>query len=326
MPEDLARYKGRFDAGWDTLREERLARMRGMGILSPDWELTARDPGVPPWESAENKEWQAARMEAYAAQIDRMDQGIGRVVEALRRKGALDNTLIVFLADNGGCAEEVREQWRSNMLRMRIGSETTWDGQPVQYGNRPEFMPGGQDTYQSCGVPWANVQNTPFRLYKHWVHEGGISTPFIVHWPAGIEAKGEFRTRPAQLPDVMATFLDVAGATYPETYAGEDIQALEGFTMVPLFRNEPYGREVLVWEHEGNKAIRRGKWKLVRRYPGQWELFDMDADRSETHNLSANYPELVSELAGLWDEWAERCGVMPWEDLLALRKAKREAR
>jgi arylsulfatase len=326
MPEDLARYKGRFDAGWDTLREERLARMREMGVLSPDWELTERDPAVPPWDEAENKEWQAARMEAYAAQIDRMDQGIGRVVEALQRNGALDNTLIVFLADNGGCAEEIGEQWRGNMLRMRIGSETTWDGQPVEYGNRPEFMPGGQGTYQSCGVPWANVQNTPFRLYKHWVHEGGISTPFIVHWPAGIEAKGEFRTQPAQLPDVMATFLDVADAPYPETYAGEEIQPLEGFTMAPLFRGEPYGREVLVWEHEGNKAIRRGKWKLVRRYPGEWELFDMDADRSEMHDFSAEHPGLVAELAGLWSEWADRCGVVPWEDLLALRKAKREAR
>jgi len=324
-PEDLARYRGRFDAGWDTLREERLARMQSMGILAADWELTERDPSVPPWDEAENKEWQAARMEAYAAQIDRMDQGIGRVVQALERNGALANTLIVFLADNGGCAEEIGEQWRDNMLGMRIGSATTWDGQPVQYGNRPALMPGGQNTYQSCGVPWANVQNTPFRLYKHWVHEGGIATPFIVHWPAGIAARGEFREQPAQLPDVMATFLEVAHADYPDTYANQPIQPLEGFSMVPSFGGNRNEREVLAWEHEGNKAVRRGDWKLVRRYPGEWELFNMAADRSEMHDRATEHPALVAELARIWDTWAERCGVVPWEDLLTARRARRAA-
>ncbi|MBT7164108.1 MAG: sulfatase-like hydrolase/transferase, partial [Victivallales bacterium] len=302
-----------------------LARMQSMGILAADWELTERDPSVPPWDEAENKEWQAARMEAYAAQIDRMDQGIGRVVQALERNGALANTLIVFLADNGGCAEEIGEQWRDNMLGMRIGSATTWDGQPVQYGNRPALMPGGQNTYQSCGVPWANVQNTPFRLYKHWVHEGGIATPFIVHWPAGIAARGEFREQPAQLPDVMATFLEVAHADYPDTYANQPIQPLEGFSMVPSFGGNRNEREVLAWEHEGNKAVRRGDWKLVRRYPGEWELFNMAADRSEMHDRATEHPALVAELARIWDTWAERCGVVPWEDLLTARRARRAA-
>ncbi len=326
LPEDLAKYRGRFDAGWDVLREERLTRMRELGILSPAWDLSERDPKVPPWTEVVHQEWQARRMEVYAAQIDRMDQGIGRVVAALERNGALANTLIVFLADNGGCAEELGEPSRQYMIQERIGCATTWDGQPVQYGNRPEFMPGGQDTYQSCGVPWANVQNTPFRLYKHWVHEGGISTPFIVHWPAGIAAQGELCHQPAQLPDVMATFLDVAGASYPATYAGETIQPLEGFSMVPCFQNEPYGREVLVWEHEGNKAVRRGKWKLVCRHPNAWELFDMDSDRSELRDLSARHPELVAELAAKWDAWAQRCSVLPWEDVLAARRAKRAAK
>lgn len=323
LDEDIARYRGRFDAGWDILREQRLERMIDMGIISPDWRLTERDPRVPPWEDTENKAWECRRMEVYAAQIDRMDQGIGRVVEALRRHGKLDNTLIVFLADNGGCAEEVGEGWANNMVRLRIGNPETWAGRPVHYGNNPAYMPGHQDTYQSCGIPWANLQNTPFRLYKHWVHEGGIATPFIMHWPGGIEACGELRTQPAQLPDVMATFCDVARADYPTRFAGHDIQPCEGFSLVPTFENRLYDRDALYWEHEGNKAIRRGKWKLVCKYPGNWELYDMETDRTETEDLAARNPDIVTELSELWNHWAARCSVMPWENLLQLRKERK---
>jgi arylsulfatase A-like enzyme len=318
-PEDIARYAGRYDAGWDALREERLQRMIELGILDPGSELTARDPSQPPWEEAENKAWQARRMEVYAAQVDRMDGGIARVIAALEETEQLDNTLILFLADNGGCAEELELTW--SWLR----EQTTRDGRPVLGGNDPAVMPGGEDTYQSYGVPWANLSNTPFREYKHWVHEGGIATPLIVHWPAGIADRGALRRAPAQLPDIMATCLDVARAVYPDEYNGQAIQPLEGSSLRPCFAKETKVRETLYWEHEGNAAVRHGRWKLVRKHPGPWELYDMDADRSELHDLAAWHPDKVGELEGLYQDWAKRCHVLPWETLRQQRAQRKEA-
>jgi arylsulfatase A-like enzyme len=313
LPEDLDRYRGRFDAGWDVLREERLERMVAEGIVDARCRLTERDPSQPPWEEAAHKAWQSRRMEVYAAQIDRMDQGIGRIIAALEATGQLDNTLVVFLADNGGCAEEVQSQWFRNPEASEIAQARTRDGRSVQFGNDPDHMPGGEETYQSYGVPWANVSNTPFRLYKHWVHEGGIATPLIVHWPERVKAKGELRHQPAQLPDLMATFIDVAGASYPAEHNGQPIHPLEGYSLTPIFDNHANDREALYWEHEGNAALRRGRWKLVRRWPGPWELYDMEADRTERNDLAAASPEVMRELAGMWQEWAERCDVVPWE-------------
>ncbi len=311
--EDIARYAGRYDGGWDALREERLRRMIELGILDPGSELTARDPSQPPWEDAEHKAWQARRMEVYAAQVDRMDQGIGRVVATLAETGQLENTLILFLADNGGCAEEItpKNNW----------GQKTRDGGPVRVGNDPSVMPGAEDTWQSYGVPWANVSNTPFREYKHWVHEGGIATPLIAHWPAGMAARGELRRSPAQLPDIMATCLDVAGADYPETFNGHAIQPLEGCTLRPCFERDTAVRETLYWEHEGNCAVRRGRWKLVRKHPGPWELYDMESDRSEIHDLAARHPEQVNALISLYEKWAQRCQVLPWDELQKRRAA-----
>jgi arylsulfatase A-like enzyme len=319
-PEDIAKYKGRFDAGWDRLREERLARMIGLGLLPEGSELTARDPTQPPWDAAEHKAWQARRMEVYAAQIDRMDQGIGRVLAALEETGQLENTLILFLADNGGCAEELTEDWGDwGFLR----NQKTRDGRDVQLGNDPAVMPGAEDTYQSYGVPWANLSNTPFREYKHWVHEGGIATPLIVHWPAGIAARGELRRTPMQLPDVMATCLDVAGAAYPREYNGNTIQPLEGYSLRPCFERDTSDREALYWEHEGNRAVRQGRWKLVSKHPGDWELYDMECDRSELHDLAARHPDRVAGMAALYETWARRCNVLPWEDVKRIRQEKR---
>jgi len=254
-----------------------------------------------------------------------MDQGIGRITQTLRDNGQWENTLIVFLADNGACAERIGPKLGEGARRGTIPYATgsTSDGRDVCFGNNPEVMPGTEDTYQSCGVPWANVSNTPFRLYKHWVHEGGISTPFIVHWPAGIEARNEFRDQPAQLPDVMATFLDVADTPYPSSHHGHAIKPLEGFSMAPTFADAPPTRDGLYWEHEGNKAVRRGQWKLVCRHPGDWELYDMLADRSEMQDLAASKPELVAELGALHDAWAARCGVVPWQELQQHRKSRR---
>lgn len=320
-PEDIAKYRGRFDAGWDALRGERRKRMVEMSIIHEDWALTDRDPDVPAWNEASDKEWNVRRMEVYAAQIDRMDQGIGRIFQALKETGQWENTLIVFLADNGGCAEELHERIGHWAVHLEpVGTAKTRDGRDIQYGNDPTVMPGGEETYQSYGIPWANLSNTPFRLYKHWVHEGGIATPFIVQWPAGIETQNEWRHQPAQLPDVMATFLDVAGVEYPTRHQGKEIKPLEGFSMRPTFQNQPHNRDVLYWEHEGNKAVRRGQWKLVSRHPDGWELYDMEADRTEMNDLLTEQPEIANELMTLYDDWAERCNVMPWDDLMDRRQ------
>ncbi len=316
---DIARYNGRFDDGWDALREARITRMKEMGILDPIWELSDRDPDVVPWEEEENKEWQVRRMEVYAAQIDRMDQCIGRIMGALKETDQRENTLIVFLSDNGACAEELIPSWMDWLSRGGGGMALTRDGRPVRCGNSPDIMPGDENTYCSYGLPWANVSNTPFRRYKHWVHEGGIATPFIVHWPAGIAARGELRHQAAQLPDVMATFLAVAGTDYPETYEGRTVKPLEGYSMVRTFTNQSHEREVLCWEHEGNQAVRRGKWKLVCKYGGTWELYNMEIDRSEIHDVAHVHPGIVHDLATEYATWAERCGVLPWDQLLEIR-------
>jgi arylsulfatase len=265
-------------------------------------------------------------MEVYAAQIDRMDQGIGRIVRTIERAGALENTLILFLADNGGCAEELGAGFADRGLK-RSGRERTRDGRAVRAGNDPQIMPGGEDTYQSCGVPWANVSNTPFRLYKHWVHEGGIATPLIVHWPAEVKTGGELRRRPGQLPDVMATCVDVSGAKYPKEHDGREVLPLEGHSLMPIVKGDrPNGREALYWEHEGNCAVRRGKWKLVKRHPGDWELYDMEADRTETVDLAGERPDLVDDLAKMYVAWAGPRNVVPWADLTAHRKRRRNGR
>ncbi len=326
--EDIDKYLGRFDRGWDILRQQRLQRMRQMGILDINWQLSDRDPSQPPWEKAEFKEWNCRRMEVYSAQIDRMDQGIGRIIRALEDTGQLDNTLIMFLADNGGCAEELGGPPTPGKARVQevntdISTSLTSDGQPVYHGNDPTIMPGPETTYQSYGVPWANLSNTPFREYKHWVHEGGIGTPLIAHWPAGISARGELRHQPAQLPDIMATCLEVSSAEYPTEYKGHKIQPLEGHSLTSIFSDKDNGKEVLYWEHEGNQAVRRGKWKLVSKHPHDWELYNIEIDRTELNDLSAQYPAVVAELSSLYQIWADRCQVEPWQNITTGRHSRK---
>ncbi|AOB31322.1 arylsulfatase [Bordetella sp. H567] len=327
--EDIAKYKGRFDAGWDDLRAERLRRLVKSGILKDIWKLSDRDPTQPPWDEAQEKAWLLRCMEVYAAQIDRMDQGIGRILRALEETGQLDNTLVIFLADNGACAEDIPENVTVDELvnKLMIAKSHTRDGKPVRFGNDPSIMPGPEDTYQSYGTAWANLSNTPFRLYKHWIHEGGISTPLICHWPQGIAEKGGIRHTPGYLPDIMATIIDITGATYPADWEGNPIAPLEGTSLRPAFDGDTGGgtgrgveRPPMFWEHEGNAAVRIGKWKLVRKYPGPWELYDMDADRTEMHDLAATHPERVQDMAARYEEWARRCGVIPREKILELMK------
>ncbi len=325
--EDIAKYHGVFDDGWDEVRKRRWQRMVDMGIIQERWRLSERDSRIEPWLDTEHKEWQARRMEVFAAQIDRMDQGIGRILSTLKKIGQWDNTMIVFLSDNGGCTEELRDDYIGRRVRNGIsilGTPKTRDGRDVRFGNVPSNIPGNEDTYVSYGVPWANVSDTPFRLYKRWVHEGGIAAPFIVHWPEGIWAKGELRHQPAQLPDIMPTLLDVAKADYPATYNGRNIKPAEGFSMRPTFTNQPHNRKILYWEHEGNRAVRKGRWKLVSDFPGNWELYDMEADRTELNDLSNNHPEIVQELKELYDAWAAKCNVKPWDEIMASRKLKFE--
>ena len=325
LPEDIARYKGRYDKGWDVLRAERHKRMIKMGIVEGKWKITERDSRVPPWEQAKRKQWHARRMEVYAAMVDCMDQGIGRIVSELKKTGNLDNTLIFFLADNGGCAEEygsrgpvrpdpskkvVLKPMDKNELQRDMQPKVTRDGRPVRTGEG--VMPGPADTYIAYGRPWANSSNTPFRLYKHWVHEGGISTPLIVHWPAVVKARGRLRHQPGHLVDIMATCVDVADAKYPGEYKGHKITPAEGRSLAPAFGNKQIEREALYWEHEGNRAVRKGKWKLVSKHPGRWELYDLEADRTELNNLAQKNPQKVEQLKGLYESWAARCGVRPW--------------
>lgn len=286
-PEDIAKYKGKYMMGWDELRAQRHERMIDMGLVDAKWPITPRDGRAPAWADAEHKEWFDMRMAVYAAQIERMDYGVGRVMAKLREVGAEQNTLVMFLSDNGGCAEEIK-------------------------GNDPNVMPGGEDTFMSCGLPWANASNTPFRRYKHWVHEGGIATPFIAYWPAVIKAN-TMTQQAGHIIDVMATCLDVGTADYPETHDGRRITPLEGKSLLPIYRGrQREGHEALFWEHEGNRAVLQGKWKLVSMHPGGWELFDIEADRTEVNDLAAKQPDKVRELAARYDQWAQRRGVSPW--------------
>jgi arylsulfatase len=322
--EDIAKYKGRFDAGWDSLREERLARLVASGLLRDTWKLSPRDPNQPPWTQAEHKAWLLRCMEVYAAQIDRMDQGIGRIVRALEEAGRLDNTLIIFLADNGACAEDIPEGVSLQELvdKLMIARSHTRSGEPVHIGNNTSIMPGPENTYQSYGQAWANLSNTPFRLYKHWIHEGGISTPLIMHWPQGITERGAIRHTPGYLPDIMATLLDVTGLPYPEQWEGQAVAPLEGHSLKPALQAELAERPPMFWEHEGNCAVRIGRWKLVRKHPGPWELYDIDADRTELHDLAAEHPGRVRDMAAQYEAWAQRCGVIPREQIVALMRSQ----
>ncbi|MGI9458177.1 MAG: arylsulfatase [Aeoliella sp.] len=323
-PGDISKYKGRYDQGWDLLRDERLARMKKLGLLAENIGLA---PHVRDWNQEERKEWQAARMEVYAAMIDSMDQGIGRVVQALRETGQYDNTLVLYMQDNGACQEEgkssqssvkrdklePREPVAADELQFDLVPEFTRAGQPVKWGRG--VVPGPADTYMEVGREWANASNTPFRLFKHYVHEGGIATPLIAHWPKGIPRRGEFESAPAHLIDIMPTLVALAGATYPEKFHEEEqeISPLEGVSLLPAFAGESIERKSpLFWEHEGNRAVRDGDWKLVARgAKGKWQLYNLTEDRSELNDLADLHPERVAELNAAWQTWANRAGVLP---------------
>ena len=318
-PEDIARYAGRYDAGWDALREERRARMTDMGIINPDWPLTPRDPRVPGWEDVaeEERAWYARAMEVYAAQVEIMDRGIGHIISALESTGQFENTLVMFLADNGGCAEILTPAWRGLFIARQ-----TRAGDSVAVGNDISNLPGPEESYQSYGPAWANASNTPFRRYKHWVHEGGIATPFIMHWPARYGEGGGLTREVGHIIDVMATSLDAARAAYPEEYVGSTITPLEGKSLLPIMDETSFERGPLFWEHEGHRAVRIGKWKLVALARGEWELYDLEADRSEMNDLAEEMPQRAAEMAALYEAWAVRANVVALPNLQAHRRSR----
>jgi len=340
LEKDIAKYKGRYDEGWDVLRQERFERMKKLGLIADHVKLSPRDTQSPAWKDAKNKEWEIRLMEVYAAMIDNMDQGIGRIVESLEETGQLDNTLILFVADNGGCAEGMGRRGEfvprptqtsalkpmdPKALQTDMIPKVTRDGYPVRQG--VGVMAGPADTYLGYGLSWANASNTPFRQYKHWVHEGGISSPLIAHWPAGVAAKqkNSLYRQPAHLIDLMSTCVDVAGAKYPKTFRGRRIQPMEGVSLAPSLSGKSLEREApIFWEHEGNRAIRDGDWKLVSKYRQPWELYNIRKDRSELNNLAKQHPDVVARLEKRWNEWASSSQVVLWEVLNPPRNRKKK--
>ena len=294
--EDIEKYRGHFMNGWDQLRRQRYERLVDAGIVAREWSLPDRDDRVPAWDAVENKERWDLKMAAYAAQVDRMDQGIGRVLDTLGAMGERENTLVLFLADNGAAS--------------------------IGLGKGGDARPGSPESYMSYHRPWAHLSDTPFRRYKIWTHEGGIATPFVANWPAEIEAGG-LSHEVSHVMDLMPTVLEAAGATYPSTFDGRSIVAAEGQSLLPVLNGaEREGHDALCWTHTNNHAIRRGRWKLLTSDAREtWQLYDLKADRTETTDRASERPDLVAELADQHQAWSDRVGVIPWTEYRDRRSA-----
>jgi arylsulfatase A-like enzyme len=303
--DEIAQFRGKYKIGWDKLREQRHARQKELGVVDKSWPLSPRPDLVSAWDSLSDadKDRFDHIMAIYAACVAHMDTAVGRLVAALKERSVLDNTLILFLSDNGGNAE--------SGVRGRLEGDS----------------PGAASSTVFCGQSWATLENTPFRRYKHFNHEGGIATPLIAHWPAGIAGRGELREQPGHLVDVMATCVDLAGAKYPAEFHGQAILPMEGRSLAPAFANQPMQRDALYWEHEGNAAVRVGDWKLVRLgRKGPWELYNLKADRTELHDLTAAEPARAAELAAKWEAWASRANVKPYPGSSEANKAGKKGK
>jgi arylsulfatase A-like enzyme len=305
-PDDIAPYRGRYSQGWDRLRKQRHARMKELGVVDSDWPLSPRHPDVPAWKDEENKEWQERRMEVYAAQVTSMDRNIGRILEHLRSTGELENTVVMFQHDNGGCHVEYGKNRTGSWTR-----EFTTDGknQPIQPGNIPGLMPGPQSTFQSYGYGWANASNTPFRLFKQHDHEGGTRSPLIVSWPAGLDhdIAGGLAGQVCHVIDVMPTLLDVAGAL--KKSPPQQPFPFEGRSFLPVLRGASErmaSHAAIFWAHSKGRAVRMGDWKLVAENRKAWELYNLRTDGVELNNLAASKPGKVAELEGRFEAWDKR--------------------
>jgi arylsulfatase len=289
-PEDIARYEGKYAMGWEKLREQRHQRQIELGIVEEKWGMTPPDPDAPSWNSlsSDDKEQWAHRMAVYAAQVECLDRNIGRVIDSLKEAGIEKNTLVMFMSDNGASAETVDRSAKN----VPIGSKESWN---------------------SYHLGWGHASNTPFRLYKHWDHEGGIASPFIAYWPGTIQP-GAVSNQIGHVIDMMPTVLAAAGTQYPKEFKGHPITPVEGKSLLPIFKGTDAAvHDMLFWEHEGNKAVRAGDLKLVSKFPGDWELFDMVADRTEMHDIAKDRPDDVKRLAAAWQAWAQKMGVKPWD-------------
>jgi arylsulfatase A-like enzyme len=320
LDKEIAKYKGRYDAGYEVIREARFKRMKALGVIG-DWQLSPADAR---WKDVDEstRAWELRGMEVYAAMIDSMDQGIGRMIESLKATGQLENTLILYMNDNGGCAETYGRKppktpyptdivaMGKDELQTKMIPERSRDGRPVRTG--VDTMPGPADTYIAYGRNWANVSNTPFREYKSTNHEGGIATPLIAHWPRGISSRNELRHELGHLIDIMATCVEISSTKYPARFADHNILPTEGRSLVGGFGIDRAEERVLMFEHFGAAAILKGPWKLVRA--GQtrpWELYSIDDDRTELTDLSEKNPDKVRELSQIWEKEAERTYIYP---------------
>ena len=309
--EDIARYDGTYLRGWDAIRQARHEEMNNHNLFQSNWDISPRDTDVAEWNDVREKDWEASKMATYAAMVDRMDQSIGKLVSALKRLDQFDDTLIMFLSDNGGCAEFMAEDgW------AQFYPDITNDGRKIVMGNRADVRPGNALTFQSYDEPWANVSNAPFRLYKHYVHEGGISTPFIAHWPNRMT--GSTKSHDAcHVVDILPTILKATGSTYPTELGGHEIQAVQGESLLGLLCGDDWHREQpIFWEHEGNCAIRQGQFKLVKEFNKDWELYDMEVDRTELNNIVGMNKPLEHDLIQQYQAWAQKTGVMEWSEAL----------
>jgi len=291
---DLKKYEGKYKAGWHEISARRFERQKKMGLISSDYTPAPHDG--PQWDTLtdEQKLLQDLRMAAYAACIDAIDQNIGKLVTKLKELDKLDNTIIFFFSDNGACHE--------GGIRGS-GSEAVI---------RDPNLTSGTDGPR-CGRVWANASNTPFRYYKSFVHEGGMSTPLIVHWPTGIAKtrNGSFVENFGYLLDFMPTCLELAEGKYPADWNGQPVHPMVGKSLVPLIMTEdaPIHTEPVFWEHEGNRAMREGPWKLVWAKDGPWELYDLSKDRTEMNNLIDKMPKRAARMKRMWESWARRTGV-----------------
>lgn len=319
--EAIAKHRGKFVKGWDILRKERYQKLQELGIIDSNWKLPELDEKNIPWEDVENKAWEQTRMEAYAGTIEHLDQGVGKLVRYLKENNKLDNTIIFFLSDNGADkTEHINGMIGSSGKPWSVMNYVplyTKKGEIVISGDYPGVALGPENTYGGYGLKWANLSNTPFRKFKTYVHEGGISTPMIVHWPKGIKSKNELRKQPAHITDIMATFLDISGTTYPKKYKGQNIKSLDGKSLLPAIINKDVRtRDTIFWEHQGNKAVRLGDMKLVSIFEkNTWELYDMAKDRTETNDLAELYPKKVKALEKVYNDWASESNVIPWKDM-----------
>ena len=301
--EDTKKYRGRFrDTGWDKLRQQRYERMVKLGLIKNDWALSPSD--VPKWETydAKQRDELDLKMALYSAIIDRMDQNIGRIVAKLKEADQLDNTMILFMVDNGVPGTGVHD-WRGLFAKNGRHPETRVDNYS-EWGRR-----GGWSS--SSGRGWANLSNAPFRMYKRYTHEGGVATPLIVHWPDGLKDQNKLRHSPGHIIDIAPTCLNAAGLS---------TKGMEGQTLLPVFTKDSTQPRTLFWEHEGNRAVRQGDYKLVAQHNTPWELYNMRKDRNELHDLSRSMPQKAAELKKLYEAWAHRVGAKPWDEVSVIRK------